>query len=180
MDNIALRDVFGIQAVWDYYLYVIMFFQLILLFILFATESLRDTMLIAAVVICAFMDKAYLFGYLECGQSTLAGAVRAHSRYAFATMAIRIAMFTLPMVLVTQTKVKAARPLAILLTLLSAVYVGGRWATEQMHGGFTASGTCFTRSSFNAPSDFYYASTGIVCLAYWALDSNRLGRWLKP
>lgn len=136
MENISLGDVFAIQASWDYFLYVIMFFQFILLLMLFVTENLRDTIMIAVVVICAFADKAYLFGYLEGGAADVDSAVVYHSKRSFGAFALRVIMFGIPVILFTQTKVKRAKPLCIILGLLSFGYLGARWFAEQRDGGW--------------------------------------------
>jgi hypothetical protein len=136
MDSITLQDIFSIQSNWDYFLYVVMFFQFVLFIILFNSDNLRDTLMIAACLIFAFMDKAYLFGYLEGGKDTLEEAVRFHSRLSLVTFVIRIAMFCLPLVLITQTKIKSARIVAGITFLVSILYMGSRWWFEQRPGGF--------------------------------------------
>lgn len=179
MENIQFIDVISPQSPWDFFLYVIMFFQFILLFILFATESLRDTLMIAAVVIAAVMDKAYLFGYIECGATNLTAAVDSHSKYAFGTMAARMVMFAFPLILVTQTKVKAARPLAIILAILSMIYVGARWAFQQRTGGWGGRGACFAEDFNHSHEQYLYAHAGMLILTHWLLDEKRLGHYFK-
>lgn len=114
---------------WDIFLYVIIAFQLILLFLLFSS-TLRDVILVGVTVICAFADKAYLFGFID-GRASAAY----HAEDAFLTYVIRVAMFTLPMVIVTQTKVSKAKPVAVIIAVMAFFYSFGRWYFQQRVAG---------------------------------------------
>lgn len=135
MENINIREVLlpveG-QVMWDVYLYVILFFQFILLVILF-TGSLRDVIFIAIAFMAAIADKMYLFGFIDPGStaSTLPAAVRYHTLESFYTYGARIAIFALPLLITTQTKTKRAAPVAGFIALLGFVYLFGRWAFQQ-------------------------------------------------
>jgi hypothetical protein len=170
MDSISLADVFAIQSSWDYFLYVIMFFQFILLLILFVTENLRDTIMIAVVVTCAFADKAYIFGYLEGGASTVEAAVNYHSKLSFGAFALRVAMFGIPVILITQTKVKRAKPLCILLGIMGVLYLGARWFFEQREGGWADT---TPENSLNELDQMALAFTAPLVLA-----AKPVQRWL--
>lgn len=132
MEGLTFQDAFAIQQSWDYVVYFILFLQLILMALLF-TGSLRDTIFIAITMLCAFADKSYLFGYIEGGAQAVTSAVHYHTTVSFWTYAIRVTMFFLPMVIVTQTKVKLAKPISIVLTLTSLIYIFARWFTQQRH-----------------------------------------------
>jgi len=110
---------------WDIFLYVIIFLQVIALVLLFSS-TLKDTIMIAIVMICGFADKAYIFGFIDGRES-----VQYHAKNAFGTYVIRITMFALPFVLVTQTKVGRAKPICAILGVLSLIYMFARWFFQQ-------------------------------------------------
>lgn len=132
--DISISDVFAIQQWWDYVVYGIIFLQLILLVLLFS-GSLRDVLLMAVTLMAAFADKGYLFGYVEGGKETLSEVIRYHTTESFMTYAARVAMFALPMIIITQTKIKRARPMAVLVTIVCMVYAFGRWYDQQYEAG---------------------------------------------
>jgi hypothetical protein len=160
----SLRDAFATPSNWDYFLYVILFIQLILLLLLFS-GSLRDSIFIAITVMCAVADKAYLFGYIEGGRDTYEGAVAYHSFTSFWTYAIRVAMFALPLIITTQTKVKRAQGLSILLAIVSGVYMFGRWYFQQRDAP-SPSSVGFVQQMF------FSVQVGIVFLAHIRMQNN--------
>lgn len=121
MDNVQFSEVIAIQTPWDYMLYFVMFFQVIVLALLF-NGSLRDVIMLAIVVVCAIADKAYLFGYLTEGAQTIQQAVDRHPN-AFGTFLIRTAIAVFPLLITTQTKIKKARPIVGFLGIVSLIYV---------------------------------------------------------
>lgn len=127
----SVGDVFAIQQPWDYALYVLMFVQLITLMLVF-NSSLRDVLFIAIPIICAFADKAYLFGYVEGGYKDVGSAIDYHTKESFATYVARVAMFAFPLMLTTQTKVKRAAPATAFLAVITGIYVGARWGLQQL------------------------------------------------
>jgi len=132
MEGLTLQDALlprDGQMVWDVTLYVIMFFQIILLIILF-DGSLRDVLLVAVSFISAMADKAYVFGFLEYPDSA-ALAIPYHTEQAILTYVARVAMFSAPLLLAAMTKEKKARPLAILIFLTTAIYTFARWFIQQ-------------------------------------------------
>ena len=124
---------------WDYFLYVVIVLQVILLGIIFA-GTLRDVIFIGITVMCAVADKAYLFGFIEGGYKvTLANldrAVEFHTTESFMTYAARVAMFALPLIIITQTKIPRAKPAAVFTAVTTAVYVFTRWFFEQYPEGW--------------------------------------------
>lgn len=143
MENINFADVIlpveG-QEMWDIYLYVIFFFQVIMLFVLF-TGSLRDVIFTGIIIMCTVADKTYLFGFVEGGFETIPAAVDWHTTESFLTFVIRVVMFFLPTIIITQTKIKRARPLAILLAIMSLLYASGRWFFQQFPEGQEEAGS---------------------------------------
>lgn len=116
--------------IWDIILYGLMFFQLILLAVVFS-GPLRDVIFVAVMIIAAFADKAYIFGFIEGGASTFDAAIVYHAELAFMTFIARVSMFVFATVLITQTKIKIARPLAVICALYALIYTFARWFTQQ-------------------------------------------------
>jgi len=139
MENVKFTEVLAPvegQVAWDYFLYVLLFFQLILLVLLFS-GSLRDVIFIAVTVMCAVADKTYLFGFIDPGSTatTLPAAVRFHTLESFYTYGARIIMFALPLLITTQTKISKAKPVCIIVALMSFIYVIARWVVQQRVAG---------------------------------------------
>jgi hypothetical protein len=150
MDAATFKDILGPQGtccalegnyVWDMYLYVIFFFQIILFALLFSS-TLRDTIAVGVTIMSAIADKTYIFGYLEFDDK--AYAIWYHTQEAFLTWVVRVAMFAIPLILVTQIKSKTkaeaklktpAKFLSAVLFVISLVYTGGRWAFQQRVAG---------------------------------------------
>ena len=127
MENVSLNDVIAIQQVpWDYILYFIFVIQVLVLMLLFS-GSLRDVLMIAVTVLCLIADKSYIFGFLDGGRDTLDAAIEYHTKDSAFTFAARIAMFALPLVITTQTKIPRAKPALIFLAIVSMVYAFSRW-----------------------------------------------------
>lgn len=121
-------------AIWDLWLYGILVLQFILLVLLFQ-GSLRDVMMIAAAMIAAFMDKLYIFGFVDPSTywvegSPIAVAVSYHTLQSFFTWGARVLMFAAPLLIITQTKISKAKPVAVLTALVTLVYVFGRWGFQ--------------------------------------------------
>jgi hypothetical protein len=126
----------GGNYVWDIYLYVIFFFQLIVFLLLFSS-TLRDTIAVGITIMCIIADKTYLFGFLklsDCAINCTEPAIAYHVQHAFLTWVARVIMLALPLILVTQTKNKKAQMLSVLVFVLSLVYAIGRWNFQQRAG----------------------------------------------
>jgi hypothetical protein len=126
MENVTLSEVLAPQQVWDYALYGIFAVQVVVLGLLFSA-SLRDVLMIAFTVLCLIADKAYIFGFLDGGANNLPAAIEYHTTESPFTFGVRIAMFALPLIITTQTKIPKAKPALILLSIISLVYAGLRW-----------------------------------------------------
>lgn len=50
-------------------------------------------------------------------------------------------MFVLPVIIITQTKVKYAKPLSVWITILAALYALGRWFLQQRPENLPGPGT---------------------------------------
>jgi len=129
MENVTLSEVLAPQQVWDYGLYVIFVIQLIVLGLLFS-GSLRDVLMIGFTVMCLIADKAYIFGFLDGGATTLEAAIAYHTIKSPFTFGVRIAMFALPLVITTQTKIPKAKPALVLLAIVSVIYTVLRWFVQ--------------------------------------------------
>lgn len=135
MKNISLSEVLRPQdGLWDYALYVIIFLQVILLAVLFL-GSLRDVLFMAAAVISAISDKIYLFGFLDGGATNIDQAVEFHTKDSLFTYVARVMMFAFPLVITTQTKIRRAKPLCVILGVGGLVYMFGRWFVQQRPEG---------------------------------------------
>ena len=127
MENITLSEALSPQQVpWDYILYVILVMQVVTLGLLFS-GSLRDVLMIGITVMCLIADKVYLFGFLDGGATTMPAAIEYHTKQSPFTFGVRIAMFALPLVITTQTKIPKAKPALVLLAIVSLAYAGLRW-----------------------------------------------------
>ena len=138
------------DAPWDYFLYVVIVLQVLLLGLIFA-GSLRDVIFIGITVMCAVADKAYIFGFIEGGYdvnlANLNRAVEFHTTDSFLTYGARVAMFALPLVIVTQTKIPKAKPAAVITSVVTAVYVFTRWFFQQYPEG---------QSDFREPGGYIF------------------------
>jgi hypothetical protein len=127
MENITLSEALAPQQVpWDYILYIIFAMQVVVLALLFS-GSLRDVLMIAVTVLCLIADKTYIFGFIEGGAQTMDAAIQYHTKESPLTFGVRIAMFALPLVITTQTKIPKAKPALVLLALTSVGYTCTRW-----------------------------------------------------
>jgi hypothetical protein len=133
------------NTVWDIYLYIILFFQLILFITVFA-GPLRDLMFVAIPMVAALMDKLYFFGFFdpgivnrgapaEAGYATTSAWVDAaifhHTEVSFWTYVARVSLFFFPFVIMTLTKMKRAPVMAGIVGGLSLLYTFGRWLFQQ-------------------------------------------------
>jgi hypothetical protein len=130
--DISLQEILLPQDTpWDYFLYVVMFFQFLLLIALF-NGSLRDVIFISIGMMAAIADKTFLFGYIfQEGCETIACAKPYHTEESFWTYVARVGMFFFPVLISTQTKQKAAKPLSVLSAILALVYTFSRWFFQQ-------------------------------------------------
>jgi len=161
MNNVSLADVLAPQQSWDYFLYVIIIIEFILMALLFS-GSLRDVILIAVAMICAVADKAYLFGFLEGGATTLNAAINYHTKESFLTYAARVAMFATPTLIITQTKISRAKPIAVLLAILSLVYMFARWFFQQFPEGKSDFGSYILPLMLTGHFTWVYARHDVV------------------
>ncbi len=135
MENISLSEVIRPQdGFWDFILYVIIFLKLVLLAFLF-NGSLRDVILIASSMLAAVADKIYLFGFVDGGCTTINCAVEFHTKESFFTYVARVMIFAFPLIITTQTKIKRAKPLCVLIGIGGLVYTFGRWFVQQYPEG---------------------------------------------
>lgn len=150
MGNVSLMDVikpYETQQVWDIYLYIILLFQLLLLVLLF-NGSLSNVIMIAIAILCAVMDKLYIWGFYDpglvnavphCsdiadGAAALKCAVNFHTTTSFMTFLIRLLMFVMPVFVTTLAKVpkkNKAPVISLLLAGMTIIYVGGRLFAQQ-------------------------------------------------
>ncbi len=99
-----------------YVLYTIIIF-VVLSMLLQKQSNLMLTMMMAAVILCAIIDKINTNGQL-------------FSTRDFPAYMIRIVMFVFPMVFAGMTRTPRARAPAIIATLIAMVYMFVRWFTE--------------------------------------------------
>ena len=129
LNNIEFSEVIAIHnGAWDLALYFMLLLEVVVLVLLF-NGSLRDVIMMAIVMLSTVADKVYLFGYLLAGALTVDQAVVAHQNE-FPTLVARVAMFTLPFVITTQTKIKGAKPFVILLAISTSIYFLAHIAAE--------------------------------------------------
>jgi hypothetical protein len=113
---------------WDIALYILFFFNLIMLFLLPDGATLH-TMLLILVLVSIFIDKTYAFGYfMNSGQYT---AKTCHTEIFVGTYLIRAIMFIAPLMIAGSTDKDNVRALGILLGILSTGYLLGRWFLDQ-------------------------------------------------
>lgn len=176
MENISLSEVIRPQdGIWDFILYVIIFLQIVLLALLF-NGSLRDVILMAAAMLAAVADKIYLFGFVDGGATTIDYAVRFHTKESFLTYVARVIIFAMPLVITTQTRIKRAKPLCVVLGIMSLVYTFARWYFQQYPEGEKD----FRRPGSWLEDGVYVANTIGLCLILlevhlhpWLSDSNQ-------
>lgn len=113
---------------WDIFLYTLFFFNLIMMFILPDGATLH-TMLIIFVLISIFIDKTYAFGHLL--NSDTYDPETCHAKVFVGTYLIRALIFVSPLMIAGSTEEGKVRGLAILLGILGAGYMIGRWFLEQ-------------------------------------------------
>jgi hypothetical protein len=173
MKNISLSEVLRPQdGVWDYVLYIIIFLQIILLALLFL-GSLRDVMLMAASVLAAIADKIYLFGFMDGGATNIDQAVAFHTKESFFTYAARVIIFAFPFVVTTQTKIRRAKPLCVILGITGLVYMFARWFFQQYPEGEGD----FRRPGMIVQEGMYFVQAGTMYLVL--LDIALRTRWTK-
>lgn len=156
MGGVTIQDVLlpqeG-QVIWDGLVYGLLFFSLIALFML-SQGSMRDTLMISAVVMFCILDKTYAWGYIVKPDGVYPGMptdctvypkicerdvrVEAHLVH-LGTYLMRVLMFSFPLVIAGQTRVGKARVLAALLAVYAGVYSASRWYFQQR----SASGAVF-------------------------------------
>lgn len=145
MGGVTIQDVLlpqeG-QVIWDGLVYGLLFFSLIALFML-SQGSMRDTLMISAVVMFCILDKTYAWGYIVKPAGVLPGMnpdlerqvrVNAHLVH-LGTYLMRVLMFAFPLVIAGQTRVGKARVLAALLAVYAGVYSAARWYFQQRNAG---------------------------------------------
>jgi hypothetical protein len=88
--------------------------------------SLRDTLMIAAVILFCLIDKITATSNLR-DTVNLSGFTRGNP---FGTFLIRVGMFALPIVEAGSTKSPKSRPFLIFAGLLGAAYLFARWWFE--------------------------------------------------
>ncbi len=113
---------------WDIFLYVLFFFNLIMLLIL-PDGSTMHTMLVILVLISIFIDKTYAFGHLL--NSGLYTPETCHAKVFVGTYLIRALIFVAPLMIAGSTTEGKIRGLGILLGVLGTGYMAGRWFLEQ-------------------------------------------------
>lgn len=173
MEGLNLQDAllpYDPYYAWDIFLYVILALQLITLAFVF-TGPLRDVLVMAIVLICGVADKTYIFGFLEGNMSTFASAAQFHAERAFLTYVTRVAMFALPMILVTQTKIQRAKPIAVVLAVLSLVYTFGRWFFQQRTAAQQE------QNLLSPENQWLVAHVGILALMWLQV---RIGNKIRP
>ncbi len=158
------------QETWDYFMLVVLGFHVLLLALLFS-GSLRDVMFVAVSVLAAFADKLYLFGFLELTDPTAAAAVNYHTTQSFYTYIARCAMFIMPIIISTQTKIKRARGVAILTFILSLVYMIARWFIQQ-----------YPQDAFVPPDAEQVAQLGVMVQVFmvgmvWSVAHRQARLW---
>ena len=116
------------NLMWDIALYALFFLNLIMLFLLPDGATLH-TMLVILVLISVFIDKTYAFGHLI--KSDRYDPETCHAKIFVGTYLIRAAMFIVPLIIAGSTDSSKARPLGILLGVMAAAYMIGRWFIDQ-------------------------------------------------
>lgn len=132
------------HEIWDYFVYGLFVFGLITLFALGEKGSQRDTIMISLFIFICVLDKAYAWGYImdpsgtfpqgPGGEYTRQQRLDAHIVH-FGTYAMRVMLFSLPIIVTAQTKAKAGRFFAGALSIAGLVYSFGRWYDEQRNAG---------------------------------------------
>lgn len=140
MENIQIREAlfpYPGQELFDVWLYVMLFIELVLLFMIFSGNTF-NLGLLAAVIIATVLDKLFIFGWIDPGIvnpattcTTMPCAVSFHTEVSFWTFVLRIIMFAFPTVIVTMTSISKARPVAALLAGLALLYTAARLFTQQ-------------------------------------------------
>lgn len=139
----VLKPVPG-HEIWDYIVYGLFILGLVTLFALGEKGSQRDTIMVSVAIFICVLDKAYAWGYImdpqgvfpqgPGGEFTRQQRIDAHISH-FGTYAMRVLLFSLPIVVAAQTKAKAGRALAGLMAIAGAIYSFGRWYDEQRNAG---------------------------------------------
>ena len=116
------------QLHWDIMLYVLFFFNVIMLFLLPDGATLH-TMLIIIVLVSVFIDKTYAFGHvMNSGRYT---PETCHAKIFIGTYIIRAMMFIAPLIIAGSTDKGNVRALGILLGALGVGYILARWYMDQ-------------------------------------------------
>ncbi len=189
MSGITIQDILlpqeG-QVIWDGMVYGLLFFSLIALFML-SQGTMRDTLMISAVMMFCVLDKTYAWGYIVKPSGVYLGMptdctlypgvcerdvrVTAHLVH-LGTYMMRVMMFAFPLVIAGQTRVGKARVLAVLLAGYAGLYITARWYLQQRN----AAGSVFM-IDWLEPQNFVRSSMfviGIGILAHrW--HRNRFG-----
>ena len=116
------------NLVWDISLYVLFFFNLVMLLLL-PDGSTLHTSLVIIVLLSIFIDKTFAFGYLF--NSGPYDAETCHGKIFIGTYLIRAAMFVAPLMIAGSTDAGKVRGLGILLGGMAAAYMIGRWYVDQ-------------------------------------------------
>lgn len=113
---------------WDIMLYVLFFFNLVMLFLLPDGATLH-TMLIIFVLVAIFIDKTFAFGhFMNSGRYS---PERCHAQIFIGTYIIRAIMFVAPLSIAGSTGKGNVRAMGILLGLMATGYMLARWYVEQ-------------------------------------------------
>lgn len=116
------------HLVWDIALYILFGLNLLMLLLL-PDGSTLHTVLVIVVLISIFIDKTFAFGHFM--NSGKYDAETCHAEIFVGTYLIRAAMFIAPLIIAGSTDEGKVRSMGILLGVLGAAYMIGRWYIDQ-------------------------------------------------
>ena len=174
----ALSPVPG-HEIWDYFAYVIFFLGIVALAIGSSDSSQFEMLALSAAIFIAVLDKTYAWGYITEPEGvinpTREQRIDAHVQH-FATYAMRVLLFILPLVAAAQSKSNKIRGMGIILALTGLVYTFGRWWDEQRgSGGFL--GLIVHEPQIFVQGSLYIVGVGkLFSRVYWQRLFNMNGR----
>lgn len=120
---------------YDYMLYGLFFVGMLTLAFMGKGSTQMDTLFVTAAVFMVVLDKLYIVGFIDVPANPTGAEVTNEERIAvhidhFATYAMRVLIFVLPLVVAGNTKNGRTRILTGLFAITGAVYSFARWFFE--------------------------------------------------
>ncbi len=126
------------HEIWDYSVIGLFFLSLLTMFLMGDKSDQQDMAFVSLVVFICVLDKAYAMGYIfepeGVTNPTREQRIETHITH-FATFAMRVLIFVLPLVTAGKTRIPRVRAANGFLAIVGGIYVFARWFFEQRPDG---------------------------------------------